>query len=99
MLHLVKRIISKSWGVNEQILCKIADAVLVSKVLYGMNYQQRTKRDNSSNTGIQALTGLSNFTMLEELYEKEQMNNHLDRVEVQPATQILCLKSPEPRHK
>lgn len=80
---------------DKQILYKIADAVLVSKVFYSINYQQRTKRDNSSNTGIQVLTGLSNFTMLEDLYEKEHTNKHLDRVEVQPAAQILCLKSSE----
>lgn len=95
ILHLVKRIISKSWGVDKEILSKIADAVLVSKVLYGMNCQQRKKRDNSSNTGIQVLTGLSYFTMLEDLYEEEHTGKHPDRVEVQPAAQILCLKSSE----
>lgn len=50
----------------------------MSKVLYGMNYQQRTKRDNSSNTGTQVLTGFSNFTMLEDLYEKEHTDKHLE---------------------
>lgn len=96
-LHLIRRVTSKSWGADEASLKTLVRALLVSKVLYGYNCFDLTKRERQKietlhREALRVITGLPRFTPLHHLYEQASMNTIEDQAEANHAMHILRLE-------
>ncbi|KAG0422955.1 hypothetical protein HPB47_001241 [Ixodes persulcatus] len=78
-LNLLKRITSKSWGCQEDLLRRLVRALLVSRAVYGINYlrltaTQREKLEVLNRSAMRVITGLPEITPIKELHKAAQVN-------------------------
>ncbi|KAG0431287.1 hypothetical protein HPB47_021917 [Ixodes persulcatus] len=79
-LDLLKAISSKAWGAQDDLLRRLVRTLLISKVVYGLNYLRLTKTQETTlitmlRAAMRVVTGLPRFTPVEQL-ERDRSNEH-----------------------
>ncbi|KAG0410934.1 hypothetical protein HPB47_011937 [Ixodes persulcatus] len=79
-LDLLKAISSKAWGAQDDLLRRLVRTLLISEVVYGLNYLRLTKTQETTlitmlRAAMRVVTGLPRFTPVEQLERTAQMNN------------------------
>ncbi|KAG0434381.1 hypothetical protein HPB47_019149 [Ixodes persulcatus] len=82
-LNLLKAISSKAWGAQDDLLRRLVRTILISKVVYGLNYLRLTKKQEAALTtmlraAMRVVTGLPRFTQVDQLESIAQMNTIRD---------------------
>ncbi|KAG0435409.1 hypothetical protein HPB47_018504 [Ixodes persulcatus] len=96
-LKLIRKTTNKSWGADEKALRILAEALLTSRALYSCNWLNLTrgqwkKLERLNHRSMRVITGLPNFTPLEELRQEAQMSRIEDRADVQNIAQFQRLE-------
>ncbi|KAG0415201.1 hypothetical protein HPB47_007649 [Ixodes persulcatus] len=78
-LELLRAITSKAWGAQEDLLRHLVRTLLVSKVVYGLNFLRLTRKQEATlvtmnRAAMRIVTGLPRFTRVEQLECVAQMN-------------------------
>ncbi|KAG0412675.1 hypothetical protein HPB47_010193 [Ixodes persulcatus] len=78
-LDLLRAITSKAWGAQEDLLRHLVRTLLVSKVVYGLNFLRLTRKQEATlvtmnRAAMRIVTGLPRFTRVEQLECVAQMN-------------------------
>ncbi|KAG0442650.1 hypothetical protein HPB47_015649 [Ixodes persulcatus] len=102
-LTLLKLITNKVWGAQEDLLRRLVWPLLVSKVIYRLNFQNLTQTQETTlvtvnRAAMRIVTGLLRFTRVDELERIAQMNTIQEIAEEQRISQALRLyRTPQGR--
>ncbi|XP_042149568.1 uncharacterized protein LOC115311803 [Ixodes scapularis] len=96
-LKLIRKTTNKSWGADEKALRILAEALLTSRALYSCNWLNLTrgqwkKLERLNHRSMRLITGLPNFTPLEDLRQEAQMSRIEDRADAQNIAQFQRLE-------